>query len=254
MTTKQKNYRGMLRNTVTVIAARPATGADEPIIAALATALEKQITAIDDLDFQQSRGLAGVLAVRDAAFLALAEETVRVAALARGAARQHGRQGLVEDVRLRARDLSVARFDDRLKVCENVAKAVRAELPNLADSAITEPVVAALEARVADAANMLLLPRDVVGAKRAATAGLLVAFRETNRLLKTEIDPLMTAYARTDPVYYERYLAARDIVDRPATRTTEDPAEDAEKSTIGTTTQVTITPAVTQRELTAAAA
>ena len=254
MTTKQKNYRSMLRNTVTVIAARPTTGADEPIIAALAAELEKQITVIDDLDFQQSRALAGVLVVRDAALLALAEETVRVAALARGAARQRGRPGLVEDVRLRARDLSVARFDDRLKVCENVAKAVRAELPNLADSAITEPVIAALEARVADATKMLLLPRDVVGAKRAATAGLVGAFRETNRLLKTEIDPLMTAYAKTDPVYYERYRAARDIVDRPATRSTEDPAEDAENSTIGTTTPEAITTAADSRELMDAAA
>ena len=36
MNTKQKNNRGMLRNTVTVIAARPLAGADESTIAALA--------------------------------------------------------------------------------------------------------------------------------------------------------------------------------------------------------------------------
>lgn len=248
MNTKQKNNRGMLRNTVTVIAARPTTGPDEPTIAALAVSLDKLIKHIDSLDYQQSRGLAGVIVVRDAAFLAMAEETVRVAALARGAARQRGLNRLVEDVRLRARDIGSARFDDRLKVCENVAKALRAELPNLADSPITAAVLDGLDEKVADATMMLLLPRDTVGAKRAATAGLLVAFRGSNRLLTEEIDPLMAPYAKTDAVYYERYRAARDVVNRPATRATDDPAEDAAKAT---------TPAATvadQKEVATAAA
>ena len=183
-----------------------------------------------------------MIVVRDDAFLAMAEETQRVAALARGAARQRGLNRLVEDVRLRMRDLGAARFDDRLKVCENVAKALRAELPNLADSAITAAVVAGLDEKVADAAKMLLVPRDAVGAKRAATAGLLVAFREANRLLTEELDPLMAAYAKTDAVYYERYRAARDVVERPATRPGDDAADEVAKST---TTATTTTAAAT---------
>lgn len=163
--------------------------------------------------------------MRDASFLAMREETSRVAALARGAARERGLAGLLADLRLRGRDLGSARFDDQVKLCDNVAKALRAELPNLADSAITATVLDGLDEKIADAAKMLLLPRDTVGVKRAATAGLVVAFREAGRLLTEELDPLMATFAKTDAVYHERYLAARHVVDRPATRPTADDAE-----------------------------
>ena len=59
-------------------------------------------------------------------------------------------------------------------------------------------------------------PRTAIAGRAGHTATLRELLRAEQAVLRTQLDKLMTKYARTDPTFYAGYRTARVIVDRPA--------------------------------------
>jgi hypothetical protein len=129
--------------------------------------------------------------------------------------------------------LGSATSDDRLKALSKVTKSSLKELrdtqlltdvtniKNLADSyaaplaayGITAPMIAALETKAANF-NTSLGARETGGSVRtSAFAQLDVMFKETDTLLKDQMDKIMVIFKNSDPQFYGEYVNSREIID-----------------------------------------
>ena len=129
--------------------------------------------------------------------------------------------------------LGSATNDDRLKALSKVTKSSLKDLrdtqlatdvtniKNLADSyaaplaayGITAPMIAGLETKVANF-NISLGARETGGSVRtSAFAQLDVMFKETDTLLKDQMDKIMVIFKNSDPQFYGEYVNSREIID-----------------------------------------
>lgn len=216
MTTKQRNRRQMQRAARAIAGQHPATSAD-PILAVRLAAFDAKQKEIDELEAKQAEPLSRQLAKRNEAFAAMVQETFAIAGLALSHAQAHGMTSLAIVVRIMPSEFTRNRFDRRVHMCQQIANAVRAELPRLVESGIREARLDAFQTLIDTAAALTTVPRSTVAAKRGATSRLVVALREADEMLADGIDPLLLPLAATHPEFHATYAAAREIVDRPAT-------------------------------------
>ena len=217
MNTEQMNRRGMQYNTSAALEALP-PGAANAVLTGWINKLDIKLAEVDALAVQQSSPLYRSLIARNEACSEMVEATLRLAGLAFSHARANNLSTLAASVRVRPGDFRRTRYDRRVQTCQHIAASLRAELPQLAGSGITEALLDDLDAKVALAAEQILQPRNTIVAKRAATEGLVTVLREVDDILREGIDPLIYPLRKAHPDFYARYRAAREIVHRPASR------------------------------------
>ena len=186
-----------------------------PAFAAARVALKTDLSRIAALANAQAQPLGGLTRHRDGVFDAGVEVTLIVADLVRGYARRAGLVELAAKVEITPSDLSRGRFSRRVQLMQQVYEATAGlAAAELAALGLTEARLAELKAK-ADAAEALHdVPRDAIAARRVITRQLRELISELRSRLRDELDPHMAARRVSDPVAYERYQAARIVIQR----------------------------------------
>ena len=223
MNTAQMNTLAMLRSSRTVLASTPATH-ESTVLADRLVAFDAKMEEIKTLEAQQAMPLDRPLFERDEAFTTMVEQTMLLVGFAYSHANAKNLGALAAVTRLCPTAFARGRFDARVQKAAHLAAVLREALPDLTGSGVTAETLGALHGLIDDAAEQLAAPRDTVISKRAATERLGPTIREATAILADWIDPLLVPLRRTDLDFDARYRAAREIVDRPATRASS-PAE-----------------------------
>lgn len=205
----------MFRTTCETVRVSPATSGN-PVVMERLDAFEAKLEHIDQLDAKQAQSVGRGLSERNGAFGAMVQDALLLSGLGLSFAKANALESLARDLRFVPSDFSHVRFDRRLHMCRQVATTLRDDLAQLAGSGITPAMLDAFDAKIAAATALVDKPRSTIVSKRAATEQLRSAFREADDMLTTWLDPLIMPLKVTDPEFYARYRAAREIVDRPA--------------------------------------
>jgi len=127
-------------------------------------------------------------------------------------ARVSGLPHLAQDVRVGVGWFRRARRSHRVWFAQRVLDAARTVLPQLGVYGVTAETLSTLEARILTATQRVNLPRETVGAKRAATHQLAAMFAAVDELLRDGIDALVYPMAKSHPEFHTAYQAARLVL------------------------------------------
>ena len=150
----------------------------------------------------------------DSAILA----ALTVGGIALSYADQQGDKVLADKVRVRPNDFRRLRLSRRVHLAQQIHDVVAPVVPQLADHGVTREVLLDLQTKIDAAGVGVGAPRAATVSRKAATAQLVDAFKAMNGMIENHFDPLLLPLKQTHPEFYRRYLAARQVVNRPGTQ------------------------------------
>lgn len=225
MNTRQKNKLDAYTATEAVLRSTPEV-AGVPGLPAKLEAFSRRIAELHALGCTQSEPPGVSVARREMLFAAMAALTIEIAGAVMIVARDRRRSDLAEAVLFRRSALQRNRPAERIWLAHRVHETALSVLDGLAPYGVTAERLAELQARIEAAAEGAGTMRTAVTARRAATEGLRELFRDTDAMLRMELDPLVERLRPTQPQAFASYRAAREIVHRRGSRATgaESPA------------------------------
>ena len=224
MKTEQKNKLVAYIAAEAVLRGNPEV-ANVPGLPAKLAAFSNRIAEIHELALIQGQPLAVSRARREALFASMNQLTRKVAAAVMNVARDRKSEELAAAVQFKRSTLRYARPPERLWLARRVLTAAQSVPDGLATYGVTGDTLAEFQARIDAASDGVHMARTTVTARRAATERLRVMLRETDAMLREELDPLVEQLAENQPQFHADYRAAREVVDVPGSRP---PAESTE--------------------------
>lgn len=217
-----------------------------PGFAVKRTAFGKKVDDIVDLITEQAKITEGKVAERDRVFGEMITAVLAFAGVLRSHAAEHNLSDLLATVWVTPTDFNKARFADKVVMAQAILDAAKPRLAELAPFEVTAESLAAVQAKVGAARDVLPTPRGAIADRKAATEQLAVAFRAAQAFRELQLDPLLLPLKETAPQFYAKYLA-RCQVKRSAKRSKDEAgADEAEKggeavgsSGVATSTMVT---------------
>jgi hypothetical protein len=217
MKTEQKNKLVSYAAAEAVLRANPEV-ANVPGLPAKLAAFSNRIAEIHELALIQGQPLAVSRAKREALFASMNQLTAKVAAAVMNVARDRKIEELAAAVQFKRSALRYARPPERLWLAQRVLTAAQGVVDALATYGVTAETLAEFQARIETASDGVHMARTTVTARRAATERLRVMIRETDAMLREELDPLVAQLAEQQPQFHADYRAAREVVDVPGSR------------------------------------
>jgi len=108
--------------------------------------------------------------------------------------------------------------------CKGILAVATEHAESLPDHGVTAAKITALKSAIKTYDGLRTLPRDAGAARTVATKQLKRLFPQVDRLLAKRIDKQMLQFKSSDPEFYDKYQAARVIVD-PASKAKKDDAD-----------------------------
>ena len=226
MNRKQTHKLASFTATDAVLQATPEL-ASVPGLPDLLAAFSAKVSEINRLAKTQTQPIQPRTTERNGILDAMTSMTLQIAGYVRSVARETARPQLAQDVRVGAASFRRARRSHRVWFAQRVLDAARSVLPQLGVYGVTAETLATLEMRIQTATQRVNLPRETVGAKKAATQRLAALFDEVEALLDDGIDALVYPLRASHPEFYAAYEAARSVVRQPVARKTEADAPEA---------------------------
>lgn len=225
MKTEQKNKLVAYIAAEAVLRAN-ASVANVPGLPVKLAAFSNRIAEIHELALIQGQPLTVSRAKREALFASMNQLAMKVAAAVMNVARDRKSEELAAAVQFKRSTLRYARPPERLWLARRVLTAAQSVAEGLATYGVTPETLAEFQARIDAASDGVHMARTTVTARRAATERLRVMLRETDAMLREELDPLVEQLAEQQPQFHADYRAAREVVDVPGSRP---PAESPKK-------------------------
>lgn len=212
-----------LLSSTTATSAFPALAAK---LATLITLIDKIIAAVAT----QEEPLRGHIRARDQALADAMEATFAIAGPVLSYARSRRMPDLVANVRVNASAFRRLRRAERMRIAQRVHDAAEPIIAELADYGLTPAKLAEFQAKIDATQQAVNVPRSTAVAKRAATVELTRLFADADALL-AEIDPMLAPLRLTDRETHAAYVTARQVLDRPGTRSISEPPAAAPSAT-----------------------
>lgn len=172
-----------------------------------------RITAITEKDTLANTAGAGTAGIKTADEAALISDAVTIASalFALGSATNDDRlKALSKVTKSSLKDLRDTQLATDVTNIKNLADTYAAPL---AGYGITAPMIAALETKVANF-NISLGARELgSNVSSSAFKQLDVMFKETDTLLKDQMDKIMVIFKNSDPQFYGEYVNSREVID-----------------------------------------
>ena len=213
----QSNKLAMYRAVLALLNSPTAPLAGFAPLPAKLAAFAAKVTEITDLAATQAAPLSGAVQERDDALTAARDAALTIAGIVLSHADERRLPELVAQVQLKPSSF-LGRKEKTVQLAQQVHDAAQSVLPDLAPYGLTEARLGELRTAIAAATASLSGPRSATAAKKAATAQLDTVFRDADRILENQIDPLLVPLAKTKPEFYSEYRATRTIVDRRGAR------------------------------------
>jgi len=231
MKTEQKNKLVAYIAAEAVLRANPEI-ANVPGLPAKLAVFGNRIAEIHELALIQGQPLAVSRAKREALFASMNRLTTKVATAVMNVARDRKLEELAAAVQFKRSLLRYARPPERLWLARRVFTAAQGVNDALATYGVTAETLADFQARIEAASDGVHMARTTVTARRAATERLRDMIRETDAMLREELDPLVEQMRDDQPQFHADYRAAREVVDVPGSRPpAESPTAGSEATT-----------------------
>jgi hypothetical protein len=183
---------------------------------------DQEMTRLRAAAARQAEPLSSAMLERDLTLQKLEQLTQQLAGLARAAAVEKKLSLVANKLRLRATAFRHLRAEQRVQLAEMVHATVEPLLADLGTHGLTQAMLDEHRAVIDAAARVVSVPREATVARRAATSELRDAFRAVDAVIEDYFDSLLLPLKESDPEFYERYRAARTIVNRPGSRAAAD--------------------------------
>jgi len=191
-----------------------------PLTGKLLVYAKKLETTTTLADIQGGNARAAIV-LRNVAMKAMIDAGVVVAALVMSYAAENEMVDLIEETRLQEGDFTRVRLQQRIRLAQRLHDVVLPLLPALVDYGVTAETLTDLQKKIDAAGKSLPAKRGSVADRKAATAQLVVAVRELDAIEATQIHPLLKPFEISNPEFYQRYEARRQVLDLPGTRSKE---------------------------------
>jgi len=221
MTKKQYNKIASHRARLAFLQNAPETHGIGPLTGKLLVYAQK-LDAIDAVADVQGGNRKAARLRRDGAFDAMTSAALAVAGLVLSYAAEKGLLDLIEEASLTAGAFRRVRLQQRVRMAQRLHDVVSALLPQLLAYGVTADRLTDMQAKIDAAADALPTNRGTVADKKAATAQLPAMVRELDLLEKLQINPLLLPLLESNPEFYLRYAARRDVLNYPGTRSKDD--------------------------------
>jgi len=181
------------------------------------TAYGENIGAILKLVDLQTRRTADI-AQREVSFGDMYDVTLTNTGIALSYADEKEIPGLADQMRMVPSNFAKARLAIRVRLAQQLHDAVLPIVPDLVDYGLTAETMTDWQKKIDAAAAALPAVRAATADKKAATADLNAAVRKADRLERNQIRPLVLPLKKGNPEFYGRYVARRQVLDRPGVR------------------------------------
>lgn len=182
-------------------------------------AFSAKITAIFTATQQQQAIITGISTDKKVLKVSLIDTAAPVAAAVIAYASQTNNNELLDAVNFTHAQLIATRDDMLAGRCQTIHDKANANLVALAAYGITAPVLTTLQNSITAYNTKVPAPGTAKQSKKTATINLRNLFKETDTILKLQLDKLMLPYKSTNSDFYNNYLGAREIIDLGGTHT-----------------------------------
>ena len=185
------------------------------------TAYGKKIDAILKLVDLQTRSSA-TIAQREVSFDDMYDVTLTNTGIALSYADEKEIPGLADQMRKVPSNFAKARLAMRVRLAQQLYDAVLAIVPDLVDYGLTAGTMTDWQKKIDAAAKAVPAVRAATADKKAVTADLKVAVQKAGQMERNQIHPLLLPLKKSNPEFYGRYAARRQVLDRPGVRSKPD--------------------------------
>jgi hypothetical protein len=181
--------------------------------------LEVKISAITNLSAAEKEVGKGVGKGKQISQEAVCNLAADAASLSFAYASSIGDQSLKAIMNFSASDLKRLNKETLIGVLLTIRKGVLANLKELEDYGLSATHVEVLNMAIGDYTNQVVKPQNAKTDRTTYTSGIKQLMKETDILLKEQLDKLIVGFKKDYPEFVAKYKAARTIYDPPTQRT-----------------------------------
>jgi hypothetical protein len=208
---------------------------------ALTAKLAALIILINNIKTQaatQRMPLKARIQARDTSFQAAITKAVGIAGFLRSHARDHRLADLEVQAAVTPSTFRSLRKAHRMELAQKIHDLAAPLQTQLAEIGLTATMLAELQAAITTADETVIDRADLSEEKKVATDQLAKLFQSVDRLLDV-LDPMFQHMAETDNETYTRYLAARNVINRPGAQRENEAGDESPAATTATAAHVT---------------
>lgn len=178
------------------------------------TEFKANITAIELAVSKQVADITGHAKDKASAEDNMIAKTLSVAGSVMALATVNGDNGLAEAMNITPSELRRYRDSVVAQRCMGVHDAATLNAAALVDYGVSAADIIDLKARIDKYVSLIAQPRNMITARKGATAEIGALVRDTMKLLNNRIDRLMQQFSFSHKEFHAQYFDARIIIDQ----------------------------------------
>jgi hypothetical protein len=214
MDKKSRNKVTMFRSTDTVLEESQDQMVDVQDFTEYHTEFQANLVKIDELDGKLASDTTGTTEEKEDSIDLVAGEALKASLRLKALARKLGDKKLLNSISFSKSQLFYASDQTLLSRANLILTTANTHAAAAAVYGLTQKEIDKLEALITEFGKKIPDPRKAVIDKKDTGKQLKALVRATDNLLKEHIDVLMELKGIDDPNLQDRYLSAREIIDR----------------------------------------
>ncbi len=229
MNAKQNAKLNMYRATEKHIEDNSEIIASTPAFQTAFNKFKARIAAISSTAQQKSAALTGIAADKKNSKQILCKLAADIAGVIYAYASATNNETLKQEMNLPVTTLLRTRDEALAPRCQNIHDRAQSNARALNEYGIKPDQLTDLQTAIDNYSAETMKPRTAVSNRKTATANLAALFKETDDILKNQMDKLIELYRADHPDFVNTYFETRIIVDPPtrARKTEEDKADNS---------------------------
>lgn len=213
MNTRQKNKLNMFHATEEICDLNTATWTPITAYGAAFVLFQGKVRDIESLQVKQEADLKGIKENKDNKKSSMISKTLSVSKPMIAFANVTNNPQLRQEVDYSETDLFKSADSDLEARCKLIHQKADANSAALVGYGVTALMITGLDTAITDFHEVISGPRSAEAVKKQQTAEIEVLIKETDQILKGQLDPLMVLFESSAPEFYGAYKNARIIVD-----------------------------------------
>lgn len=213
MERKSEAKLNMYRAVANHCNANPAIIATVPAFQTAVTALNANISTMLSTAQMEVQVISGITADKSQLKQSLAQQAADIAAIVFAFASSSGNNTLKEQVKFSFREILRIKDDLIAPTCLNIHNAANTNLAALVGYGITAATLTAFNNAISSFSAAVPSPRNAVSLRAAYKKDLTNLIKQTDKLLKEQLDKLSVQFKTPNPDFFNAYKSNRIIID-----------------------------------------
>jgi len=220
MSAKQNAKLNMYRTNEKHIDDNASIIAANPAFQTAFNKFKANIVAIQSAAQQKSVSLTGIAIDKTNAKQTLCQLAAKIAGFIYAYASASSNETLKQEMNFSVTALLRTRDGALVPRCQNIYDKAAANLAALEDYGVNAAQLANLQTALDNYSAKTAKPRIALSGRKTATGNLAVLFKETDAILKDQMDKLVETFREEHSDFVQTYFSTREIID-PSTTTTQ---------------------------------